>query len=291
MIRSMTGYGKADLVVQDTPCSIEIRCVNGRYLELSAKMPREWADKESRIRELVRAHVSRGSVTVAIRRDEVRSERSVCANIEQARAYVDALQRIQDELGLPGAVTIEHLSRFPDVFTPPAQEKDDEETWNQLQAGLLEALEALNTMRDREGAELANDLTARMNLIEQGLATIEVSSAERLIQERTRLRERVAQILGDVQIDEQRIAMEIVLLSDKLDITEECVRLRSHIKHVRQYMISNEHAGRKLNFMLQEMNREVNTIGSKSNHADIAVIVVSMKEELERMREQVQNVE
>jgi uncharacterized protein (TIGR00255 family) len=254
-------------------------------------MPREWADKESRIRELVRAHVSRGSVTVAIRRDEVRSERSVCANIEQARAYVDALQRIQDELGLPGAVTIEHLSRFPDVFTPPAQEKDDEETWNQLQAGLLEALEALNTMRDREGAELANDLTARMNLIEQGLATIEVSSAERLIQERTRLRERVAQILGDVQIDEQRIAMEIVLLSDKLDITEECVRLRSHIKHVRQYMISNEHAGRKLNFMLQEMNREVNTIGSKSNHADIAVIVVSMKEELERMREQVQNVE
>lgn len=291
MIRSMTGYGKADLVVQETPTSIEVRCVNGRYLELSAKMPREWSDKESRIRELVRTYVSRGSVTVSIRRDELRTERSVSANVEQARAYVDALQRIQRELELPGAITIDQLARFPDVFSAPPQERDDEETWHQLQMGLVEALEALNTMRDKEGAELANDLTARMDLIEQGLGTIEASSAERLTQERVRLRERVAQILEDVQLDEQRIAMEIVLLSDKLDITEECVRLRSHIKHVRQYMASNEHAGRKLNFMLQEMNREVNTIGSKSNHAEIAVIVVSMKEELERMREQVQNVE
>lgn len=291
MIRSMTGFGKADVAILGVPSTIELRCVNGRYLEVSTKIPREWSDKEGLVREHVRGLVTRGSITVSIRRDEKSSTVEARPNIEAAAAYLSALRKIQQELDVPGTVSIEHLVMLPNIFSPPEESADDDALWSDLQKGLTRALEALNTMRDREGAELAHDLRQRLSIIEQGLESIEASAAERVAIERTRLRERVGQILNDAAIDEQRLALEIVLLSEKLDVTEECVRLRSHIKHMRQYMDSSEHAGRKLNFMLQEMNREVNTIGSKSNHAGVAATVVSMKEELERMREQVQNVE
>lgn len=291
MIRSMTGFGKADVSILDVPSTIEVRCVNGRYLEVSTKIPREWSDKEGLVREHVRGLVTRGSITVSIRRDEKSSTVEARPNIEVAASYLSALRQIQEQLNVPGTVSIEHLVTLPNIFSPPEESADDDTLWRDLQNGLTSALEALNTMRDREGAELASDLRQRLTIIEQGLQAIEASAAERIVIERTRLRERVAQILNDAAIDEQRLALEIVLLSEKLDVTEECVRLRSHIKHMRQYMDSSEHAGRKLNFMLQEMNREVNTIGSKCNHAGVAATVVSMKEELERMREQVQNVE
>lgn len=291
MIRSMTGYGKADVVVSDVPCTIELRCVNGRYLEVSAKVPRDWADKEHRIRDLVRTLVTRGSITVSVRRGESEESHSVQVNREVASAYLTSLQSLQLELGVPGTVGIEQLLSLPGVLSPPAKAHDDEREWSQIQSGLQQALEALNAMRDKEGAELSKDIDQRLTIIERGLDVIESGASGRIEAERLRLRERVAQIVGEAGLDEQRLTLEIVLLSEKLDVTEECVRLRSHIKHMRQYIASNEHAGRKLNFLLQEMNREVNTIGSKSNNADIAVIVVEMKEELERMREQVQNVE
>ena len=291
MIRSMTGFGKADVSILDVPSTIEIRCVNGRYLEVSTKIPREWSDKEGLVREHVRGLVTRGSLTVSIRRDEKSSSVEARPNIEVAASYLSALRQIQEQLNIPGTVSIEHLVSLPNIFSPPAESADDDALWNDLEDGLTKVLNALNSMRDREGAELARDLRERLLTIEQGLEEIEASASERVAIERTRLRERVAQILGEAAVDEQRLALEIVLLSEKLDVTEECVRLRSHIKHMRQYMDSSEHAGRKLNFMLQEMNREVNTIGSKCNHAEVAATVVGMKEELERMREQVQNVE
>jgi uncharacterized protein (TIGR00255 family) len=276
----MTGFGKADVSILDVPSTIEIRCVNGRYLEVSTKIPREWSDKEGLVREHVRGLVTRGSLTVSIRRDEKSSSVEARPNIEVAASYLSALRQIQEQ-----------LVSLPNIFSPPAESADDDALWKDLEDGLTKALNALNSMRDREGAELARDLRERLLTIEQGLEEIEASASERVAIERTRLRERVAQILGEAAVDEQRLALEIVLLSEKLDVTEECVRLRSHIKHMRQYMDSSEHAGRKLNFMLQEMNREVNTIGSKCNHAEVAATVVGMKEELERMREQVQNVE
>ncbi|MBU3678564.1 MAG: YicC family protein [Candidatus Kapabacteria bacterium] len=291
MIRSMTGFGRADAMILDVPSTIEVRCVNGRYLEVSTKVPREWSDKESLIREVVRGHVTRGSITVTIRRDEKTNSRAAKANVEVAASYLTALRQIQEQLHLPGTISIELLANLPDIFSPPEEAADDDTLWADLSASLRRALEALTAMRDREGAELARDLRERLAVIERGLESIEATASERVAAERVRLRERVAQIMGEAGVDEQRLALEIVLLSEKLDVTEECVRLRSHIKHMRQYMDSPEHAGRKLNFLLQEMNREVNTIGSKSNHAEVAVIVVGMKEELERMREQVQNVE
>jgi uncharacterized protein (TIGR00255 family) len=287
----MTGYGKADVDILGTACTIEARCVNGRYLELSTKLPREWSDKEGQIRETVREHVTRGSLTLFVRRAESAQAGVVGLNIETAKGYVDSLRRIQQETGLSGEIRIEHLVHFSSIFQPADAGSDDVDIWPALQSGIIDALHALNAMRDKEGAELARDLEQRLEMMLQSIDTVEQMSLARIDTERVRLRERVRQLVEDAVVDEQRLQLEIVLLSEKLDVTEECVRLRSHIKHFRQYMSADEKAGRKLNFLLQEMNREINTIGSKCNHADIAVIVVGVKEELERMREQVQNVE
>jgi uncharacterized protein (TIGR00255 family) len=287
----MTGYGKAEIQVLGCGCTIEARCVNGRFLELSSKLPREWQDKESLVRETVREHVSRGSLSVTVRRMETGAALEIGANVTAAKAYVDALRQIQRELDLPGEVSINHMPSLPGLFHPEDASDDETDAWPELQSGLIIALHALNAMRDREGAELARDLDGRLSEMLRSIEVVEQMSIGRIEAERVRLRERVRQLIEDSHIDEQRLQLEIILLSEKLDVTEECVRLRSHIKHFRQYMTGDEKAGRKLNFLLQEMNREINTIGSKCNHAEIAVIVVGVKEELERIREQVQNVE
>jgi uncharacterized protein (TIGR00255 family) len=226
-----------------------------------------------------------------VRRAESAQAGTVGLNIETAREYVDSLRRIQQETGLPGEIRIEHLVHFPSIFQAADTASEDVDIWPALQSGIIDALHALNAMRDKEGAELARDLEQRLTMMLQSIDTVEQMSMARIDIERVRLRERVRQLVEDAVVDEQRLQLEIVLLSEKLDVTEECVRLRSHIKHFRQYMNADDKAGRKLNFLLQEMNREINTIGSKCNHADIAVIVVGVKEELERIREQVQNVE
>ncbi len=287
----MTGYGKAEVEILGSTCTIEARCVNGRYLELSTKIPREWSDKEGQMRETVREHVTRGSLTISVRRADSAQTAEIGANLAVAAAYVQALNTIKDELALSGQVTIEHIAALPGVFQPDTETQAETDVWPELQSGLIEALHALNAMRDKEGAELCRDLDERLTLMLSSIDVVEQMSVSRIESERIRLRERVRQLVEDSVVDEQRLQLEIILLSEKLDVTEECVRLRSHIKHFRQYMSGDEKAGRKLNFLLQEMNREINTIGSKCNHAEIAVIVVGVKEELERMREQVQNVE
>lgn len=287
----MTGFGKAEVEILGSTCTVEARCVNGRYLELSTKMPREWSDKEGQVRETVREHVTRGSLTISVRRAESVASTAIGVNLSAATAYVESLQTIKRELGLSGEIQIEHLVNLPNIFQAEESDAEAEDIWPSLQQGIVGALVALNTMRDKEGAELASDLEQRLTMMLGSIDVVERMSTERIDIERVRLRERVRQLVEDAIVDEQRLQLEIILLSEKLDVTEECVRLRSHIKHFRQYMTSDEKAGRKLNFLLQEMNREINTIGSKCNHADIALIVVGVKEELERMREQVQNVE
>lgn len=291
MIRSMTGYGKSECTLDDAPCTIETRSVNGRYLELSVKLPKEYSEHEGRIREVVREHVLRGSVNIYIRREENADTTPMNVDVEAARQYVDALRTIQSELGVTGEVRIEHLTAFPSIFQRPVRAGERPDVWPQLREAIVQALTAMNAMRDMEGKDLATDLTTRCQTIATSLEVVEGRSKERIPAERERLRERVRQLLDERSIDEARLSLEIVLLSEKLDITEECVRLRSHIKHFQQYMAAEQQPGRKLNFLVQEMNREINTIGSKCNDADIAVLVVTMKEELERIREQIQNVE
>lgn len=291
MVRSMTGYGKSECVLDGAPCTIEARSVNGRYLELSVKLPKEYAEHEGRIREVVRENVLRGSVNLFIRRDELYEVSPLNVDVEAARHYVEALRTIQSELGVGGEVRIEHLTAFPSIFQRPTPAGDRPDQWPELRETILAALRAMNAMRDMEGKDLTRDLNQRCEIIASALDLVEQRSSARIPAERDRLRERVRQVLDERTVDESRLMLEIVLLSEKLDITEECVRLRSHINHFRRYMSTEQQPGRKLNFLVQEMNREINTIGSKCNDADIAVTVVTMKEELERIREQIQNVE
>lgn len=287
----MTGFGKSEITIDGTPCSIEARCVNGRYLELSTRMPKEWTDKEGMIRELVREHIKRGSLSIFIRTEGTPRNTSTQVDVLAAQTIIASLRHLKNELGLSGEVEIGHLVHFPAIFQATSESSERPDIWPDLKRGLVEALVTLNTMRDREGEELAKDLNGRLDGMGKGLAEVEQRSIARIPHERQRLHERVLQVIDEASIDSQRMSLEIVLLAEKLDIAEECVRLRSHIKHFRQYMADDVQAGRKLNFLLQEMNREINTIGSKSNDADIACIVIGMKEELERMREQIQNVE
>jgi len=287
----MTGYGKSECMLDDAPCTVEARSVNGRYLELSVKLPKEYSEHEGRIREVVREQVLRGSVNLYIRREDLAEITPLNVDVEAARHYVDALRTIQSELGVGGEVRIEHLTVFPSIFQRPLRSAERPDVWPALKEAVVQALTAMNSMRDMEGKDLSRDLVTRCETIASALEIVEKRSLERVPAERERLRERVRQILDENAIDESRLSLEIVLLSEKLDITEECVRLRSHIKHFQQYMATEQQPGRKLNFLVQEMNREINTIGSKCNDADIAVTVVTMKEELERIREQIQNVE
>ncbi len=291
MVRSMTGYGKSECTLDNAPCTIEARSVNGRYLELSVKLPKEYSEHEGKIREVVREHVLRGSVNLYIRREENAETTSLSVDLDTARQYLEAMKSIQSTLGVGGEVRIEHLTAFPSIFQRPLRSGERPDVWPVLRDAIAQALVAMNSMRDMEGRDLARDLTTRCETIASAMEIVEQRSKERIPAERERLRERVRQIIDESSIDESRLSLEIVLLSEKLDITEECVRLRSHIKHFQQYMSTEQQPGRKLNFLVQEMNREINTIGSKCNDAEIAMTVVTMKEELERIREQIQNVE
>lgn len=285
----MTGYGRAHGTVLGAPTSIEVKSVNGRYLELGVRIPKEWSYAEHQVRECIREHIVRGSVNIYIRREETSSEADVAVNVTAAGAYVAALRKLQQELQLSGEVSVDTIANYAPAFHATTDGEAD--VWAELEPLIATAISDLNTMRIREGAALVTDMQQRLTNISAALTMVEQISAQRIPAERERLRERVRQLTNDEGIDEQRLQLEIILLSEKLDVNEECVRLRSHIDHYASDLLGGGAVGRKLNFLLQEMNREVNTIGSKASDAEIARLVVGMKEELERIREQVQNIE
>lgn len=288
----MTGFSKAQLTEHGISANVEIRSVNGRYLELSCKMPRNLTHKELDVREMVKQVLERGSVNVSIKVDATGKSESLI-NTERASSYYQSLEALRKKLKIAEPVTLTDLLSIPDVIAQG--EEDDkavEAQWKVVAKAVKSALTALENARKNEGKEISKDLRARMKTIETTLDQVEEIGMKRIPEERERLRARIAQLFDADEIDEQRLQMEIVLLADKLDISEECVRLRSHIKFMNDALKSTVDAnGRQMNFMLQEMNREVNTIGSKANDANIARMVVGLKDELERIREQVQNIE
>ncbi len=288
----MTGFSKAQLTEHGISANVEIRSVNGRYLELSCKMPRNLTHKELDVREMVKQALERGSVNVSIKVDATGKSESLI-NTERASSYYQSLEALRKKLKIAEPVTLTDLLSIPDVIAQG--EEDDkavEAQWKVVAKAVKSALTALENARKNEGKEISKDLRARMKTIETTLDQVEEIGMKRIPEERERLRARIAQLFDADEIDEQRLQMEIVLLADKLDISEECVRLRSHIKFMNEALKSTVDAnGRQMNFMLQEMNREVNTIGSKANDANIARMVVGLKDELERIREQVQNIE
>lgn len=286
----MTGFAKVETSEHGTTATIEIRSVNGKYLDMNIRLPKSLAIKENEVREIIRKSLSRGSITLNLSIDGQKNT-APSFNESLAAEHYNSLKNLAKKLKIKDVPTLADLLQFSgELWEMPADDTTDQ-TWNLVQMTLEKALKELDAARKNEGRELAKDLKNRMKKIEDIVGKIEEKAAGRVPEEREKIRQRIAQLFESDEIDEQRLQMEIVLLADKLDISEECVRLRSHIKFYGDMLKAAEPVGRKMNFLLQELHREINTIGSKSNDAVIAHHVVEVKEELERIREQVQNIE
>lgn len=291
-MKSMTGFAKAEINKQGINAIIEIKSVNGRYLEPTIKLPRSLSSKEIEIRELLRKALNRGNVFVSIQVESTEAEAKIPGiNIEKAKAIHAMLATLNTALQGNDPVSLEQVLSFSQHFIESEKEDIAELQWTIAREALKQALQSLDIARSNEGKELADDMMMRIKNIEHSLSYVEERSKTRIPEERERLRQKLALLLDTEEIEEYRLNQEIIILADKLDVSEESVRLRSHIKYFNEMMQDSEPIGRKLNFLTQELNREINTIGSKANDADIAHYVVGMKEELERIREQAQNIE
>nr|WP_325185491.1 YicC/YloC family endoribonuclease [uncultured Oscillibacter sp.] len=293
MIKSMTGYGRARREVHRRDITVEVRSVNNRYLDCAVKMPRMYAFAEDAVKSCVQKAVSRGKVDVFITVDASAADvAKVTVNKELAAQYADALKALSEVCG-PTAYKVmpDQLARFPDVLTVTKADEDLEEVSGDLCAVLEEALAAFNAMRATEGARLAEDIGNRLDNILAYTAQVEERSPETVAEYRRKLTARMQEVLQSAAVDEQRILTEAAIYADKVAVDEETVRLRSHVSQLRTMLDSGEPMGRKMDFLIQEVNRESNTIGSKCNDVGIAQVVVGLKAEVEKMREQVQNVE
>jgi uncharacterized protein (TIGR00255 family) len=293
VVASMTGFGRAEVSRDGINISAEVRSVNSRYLDLTFRLPRSISQREKELKDIVRTFLNRGNlnITVKIAYDS-NGAIPLKVNTAAAKSYFKLLNEIRKSVKIREQVKLEHLLTFSEVLEPVEEEETDEREWELVQETVRQALENLNAMRSQEGSELAKDLEKRIHWMEGTLNEVEKLSKERIPEERKNLHERIAQLIEDkFVIDQNRLELEIALMVDKLDITEECVRYRSHNKFFLEALDKNEAAGRKLNFLVQEMNREANTIGSKSSDAAIAHMIIGLKEELEKIREQLQNIE
>lgn len=293
MIISMTGFGRGESAGEGIVATVEMRSVNNRFLEVSARMPKEFAARENDLREILRKSLTRGKVTVSVNVARSGSQ-EIPFIVDEGLVvqYKEALNLIRKAAKIKETAGLQHLLMFKDELIRRGTEDDKEEQdWKVIAEAVAKAAENMQEMRSNEGRELAKDLRKRIATIDGLVNDAEKLSKEQVPEERKRLRERIARLFENDEIDEQRLEMEIVLLADKLDVTEECVRYRSHSKFFLEAVKDPEPAGRRLNFLLQEMHREINTIGSKSSDARIAHQIVKAKEELEKIREQVQNIE
>ena len=292
MIKSMTGYGRARELLNKRDITVEVRSVNNRYLDCTVKMPRMYAFAEDAVKQHVQKAISRGKVDVFITVDASAADvAKVTVNRELAAQYAAALQELSEVCGTESHVTPETLSRFPDVLTVTKADEDLETVSADLCVVLDKALAAYNEMRAVEGAKLAEDIGNRLVYIENYTSQVEERSPQTVAEYRAKLTARMQEVLQSTSIDQQRILTEAAIYADKVAVDEETVRLRSHVAQLRTMLTSDEPMGRKMDFLIQEVNRESNTIGSKCNDVAIAQVVVGLKAEVEKMREQVQNVE
>ncbi|HJB12267.1 MAG TPA: YicC family protein [Candidatus Oscillibacter excrementigallinarum] len=293
MIKSMTGYGRARQELHKRDITVEVRSVNNRYLDCAVKMPRMYTFAEDAVKKHVQQAMSRGKVDVFITVDATAADVSkVAVNGDLAAQYAAALRELAAVCGAESyQPSPETLARFPDVLTVTKEDEDLETVSADLCAVLDQALDAYNAMRAVEGKKLAEDIAGRLDAIERYTGQVEARSPETVAEYRAKLTARMEEVLQSTAIDEQRILTEAAIYADKVAVDEETVRLRSHVAQLRTMLESDEPMGRKMDFLIQEVNRESNTIGSKCNDVAIAEIVVGLKAEVEKMREQVQNVE
>ena len=292
MVKSMTGYGRAREMRNGRDITVEVRSVNNRYLDCTVKMPRAYIFAEDRMKARVQQAISRGKVDVFVTIDASAADAAVVAvNEPLARGYYDALTRLKTMFDLSGDITPEVLAKFPDVLAVTKAEEDVEAIAADICAVLDDALAAYNAMRAVEGEKLAADVAGRITTIEAVVGKVEERSPQTVAAYRQRLEAKMQEVLQSTTIDESRILTEAAIFADKIAVDEETVRLRSHIAQLQAMLVSGEPVGRKLDFLIQEVNRECNTIGSKCNDVTIARDVVALKAEVEKIREQVQNIE
>jgi uncharacterized protein (TIGR00255 family) len=291
MPNSMTGFGAAEGPVAGRRLRVEIRTVNHRYFNLSAKLPGELATLEGELRERLRRDFERGHVSVQARWTEtLDSEAGFAVDLDRARLVAARLREMQTALGLGGEVTLELVARQPEVLSYAGNGSGDI-AWSEVEPVVARAGQECKAMRGREGQALAAELRHRLDLMERASQDIAARAPQRLVRERDRLRTAVAQLLEGKSVDEERLAQEIAFLADKLDITEELVRFRAHLAAARDALAADAPVGKRLGFLAQELGREVNTMGSKAGDAAIAQLVIEMKGELEKFREQLENLE
>lgn len=293
MIRSMTGFGEAELPVEDGLLRVQIKTVNHRFLNTSVRTPPGFDRVEHEIQHWLRVHLSRGHVSISIAYDRAEEASDDLPRIDLARAgrYAELLRKMRDSLQLDGDVDVASLLRFGDIFQAPEARDRPAVDPEGVRAVVDQAARAVVSHREAEGERLRADMAQRLAAMTALLDTVEGRAPERLRQERDRLRAQVAELAGSEEVDEDRLAREVAYLAEKWDINEEIVRFRSHIELFTEAFGADEPVGKRLSFVVQEMHREANTIGSKANDAGISHAAVSLKEEIERLREQVENVE
>lgn len=292
MIKSMTGFGRSEIVRGQRKISVEIKSVNHRYLEAGIKMPKKLNIFESRIRELLKKYAQRGKIDIFITyEDNSEDTVSLKYNHDTAVEYMNIFNKMSELFNMKNDITISALSRYPEVITAQEVQADEEELWNFIEEAVKEACEHFVQTRIKEGENLRIDLLGKLDHMEELVEFIEVRSPMIMKEYRTKLENKVKELLGATPIDENRIATEVIIYADKICVDEETVRLRSHISHAKQCLMEDGGIGRKMDFIAQEMNREANTILSKADDIEISNKAIDLKTEIEKVREQIQNIE
>lgn len=293
MIKSMTGFGRCEVSEGDRKFTVEMKGVNHRYLDANIRMPKKLNFFDSVIRTVLKQYVTRGKVDIFITYEDLTENQvSLKYNESLAKEYLDAFKKMEETFGLENDIRVSTVSRCPEVLTMEEQSADEEELWKGLKKALEGALKQFVETRGIEGENLKNDIIAKLDGMSEKVACIEVRSPEIVTEYRAKLEEKVKELLADTQMDEGRIAAEVVIFADKICTDEEVVRLKSHIAHMKETFATEENGiGRKLDFIAQEMNREANTILSKANDIEVSNYAIDLKTEIEKVREQIQNIE
>lgn len=292
MIRSMTGFGRSQEVIDGYSVSFEIKSVNHRYFEFYSRVPRQFGFLEEKLKSFVKDRVSRGKIECYLSIEELEAEDAqVLVNKSLAAGYVNALSKISDDFGLKNDITAMQIARFPEVLSVHKEESDEEKIWNVVKTVADSAVDKFVKMRETEGARLKEDIAGRAEAILECVSFVEQRSPQTVKEYNDRLLARMKEILDERNIDESRILTEAAIYADKVAVAEETVRLRSHISQLVEFLKSDEAVGRKMDFLVQEINRETNTIGSKCQDVEITKRVLTMKNEIEKIREQIQNIE
>ena len=292
MVASMTGYGRAELVEENLKATVEISSVNNRFCEIQFRLPKQLSPLESKLKEMILSTTSRGKISFSLNWEETSAAASYAKlNEEAADVYFNIMKQLKERYGLAGDVRLDQFFNLPDLVKVEKEEPDLEKAWEVVSEVTRRALEEFNRMRKAEGAKLAQDLKKRVAGLEKTIPRIEKLTPNSIDNYRKKLKTKITELLDGMVVDQHRIELEVALMAEKCDVTEECVRFKSHNQQFLSALKEGGPVGKRLTFLLQEMNREANTIGSKAADAEISQRVIYLKEEIEKIREQVQNIE